>query len=90
MAAFQGYIDFKIVVATGAPYQPTEVINVETEDSQCNNLPNWPHNINRAIGGLLDGHAIMICGGVASGGVEQDKYNNNKQNTRKQAHIIYM
>jgi len=51
-----------IMVATGSSTNKSQVIDVSTSSTACENLPSYPFAMSKAAGGVVNGSPI-ICGG---------------------------
>ena len=68
------------MITTGYPYvegRNTEIVDVENSDFTCTKVSPFPVNNSGAIGGLIDGKTIFICGGT-NGSVSRDCYSLNE------------
>ena len=43
-----------------------EVVDLSSNATACQNFPQYPLPVSKAVGGLLDGLTPMICGGLTS------------------------
>ncbi len=54
------------MVATGNPWKEavkTEIIDLNSYESKCNNLPDFPLSLRGSTGGYVSDSSPLICGG---------------------------
>jgi hypothetical protein len=78
----------KLLVGTGyngGGLDSVEVIDLSSTSSSCNQLPNYPFETYRSVGGLFNNTSPIICGGVDVGNKFTNKCHTLNHNSWIQA-----